>query len=93
MDFVTDISKLKSIVRRFDEVISTKTSKFQMAEFVTQIETEYALKKDVAERDLARKGEVAKITQTTETVRELVEFQYKAIQKEMNSAVTRIVKT
>ena len=73
-DFVTDSAKLKLVVRRFDEVISTKVSKFQLAEFQTTVETEYALKADVAERDMARKGEVKAITKTTDDTKELVNF-------------------
>ena len=47
----------------------------------------------MGERDLARKGEMVRITKESERIGELVEFQYKQIQGDMSRAITRTVKT
>ena len=47
----------------------------------------------MSERDLARKGEMVRITKESERIGELVEFQYKQIQGDMSREITRTVKT
>jgi hypothetical protein len=54
-----------------------------LMEFKTEVETEYARQKDVAERDMARKGEVAKITASTEKMDEKLEHSYLLLNKKI----------
>ena len=62
-----------------------------LLEFKTEIETEYARQKDVAERDMARKGEVAKITAETERMGEKLELSYVMLNKKITSDIKRNV--
>lgn len=62
-----------------------------LLEFKTEIETEYARQKDVAERDMARKGEVAKITAETERMGEKLELSYVMLNKKITSDIKRTV--
>lgn len=62
-----------------------------LMEFKTEVETEYARQKDVAERDMARKGEVAKITASTEKMDEKLEHSYLLLNKKIPQDIKRTV--
>ena len=68
-----------------------KASKNQLGELKTLMEENCALKSDVHKRDKVRKGDIDILKRAQEELKELVNFQYTELQKEMWNAVTRTI--
>ena len=64
-----------------------KASKNQLSELHTLMDENLALKSDVQKRDKARKEENLIMKKETTELKELVNFQYTELQKEMWNAV------
>ena len=50
-DSVTEMTKLKTIIRRFDENLNEKVNKHMMLEFQDSVKRDYAVKEDLIQRD------------------------------------------
>jgi hypothetical protein len=73
------------MVRRFDELLSQKSNKNQITELRVQVETTCALKADVKKKNIKRKEENKSMISEQTDLRQLVNYSFKQMSKDMQS--------
>ena len=89
--FMVELNKFELMIRRIDEVMCSKADKTKLKEFINEVTSTYITKDDSKDQSDRVNSDLDEFRETVDRMEQTVKFQAKQIQKEMFSAVRRVV--